>query len=379
MCWGIGTVTSQRQRMSKRKADDYDGHLCYSHTMEGPSMDYLSGDDAIMTKRARHSQNTVADASESSSTSWHSSAGQQISSGFVPRGWDTNQAAGYSLNSYPEGQASAGSGAPSSSSSWRVPDYGGFQVGSPSVTGQSDSMYTEEGMSQMVPTAPAFYIMEPPTLQRSNSLPNLRIAVSGPLNQLPSVIMGPPMARDRGLPTPASTLGAMVPYKAPQELVHDAVRYTIKEHLKNARREAEEDPAAPSQADDPTRPDEEKPNEGKPQANLGNPGHVTDVGGGATSGLARHLPVGPPQAVVPGDGAWSAVPQFVPQAPGPPSDAFLGGNFPGGVSQGLAGAWVPPGTVVAGPHGWAGQQEAGPVSQPDLDRVPSITMIDAED
>lgn len=55
------------------------------------------------------------------------------------------------LASYPEAQASGGSVAPSCSSSWRVPEYGGFQVGSPSVTGQSDSMVTEEGMSQMFP------------------------------------------------------------------------------------------------------------------------------------------------------------------------------------------------------------------------------------
>lgn len=62
--------------------------------------------------------------------------------------------------------------------------------------------------------------MEAPALQRSNSLPNLRVAVSGPLNQLPSVVMGPPMPREMGLPTPASTIGAMVPYKAPQVCSH---------------------------------------------------------------------------------------------------------------------------------------------------------------
>lgn len=50
-----------------------------------------------------------------------------------------------------EGQASAGSLAPSSSSSWRIPEHYCLPIGSPSVTGQSDSMHTEEGTSVMFP------------------------------------------------------------------------------------------------------------------------------------------------------------------------------------------------------------------------------------
>jgi hypothetical protein len=56
-------------------------------------------------------------------------------------------------------------------------------------------------------------------MQRSNSLPDLRVMVDGPINALPGVIMGPPMPRTLGFNQPSqssSLMGALVPYKAPE-------------------------------------------------------------------------------------------------------------------------------------------------------------------
>jgi hypothetical protein len=161
-----------------------------------------------------------------------------------------------------------------------------------------------------------------------------------------------------------------------QELVTDAVRYTVKQQiqeLKKQRREAREarEAAAAAAAAGTAGPKLEQSH--PDSAGLGNP-----QPGYQQAGSDGHNPlgfvVGPQKSHQPVPAVPSA--QVVSKAP------WADGGFDGGASQFVPprapGEWVIPG-ANANPTGWVPTEQYGISNAAEMERVPSITMMDAED